>query len=148
VAAEKNIEAFLATDLPGSKVVVGDGPARPALEQRYPGVHWAGFRFGEDLARHYAAADVFVFPSLTDTFGVVMLEANACGLPVAAFPVPGPLDVVLDGHTGALDEDLGRACRRALELDRQHCRTYALGFSWQRCASLFFDNLAVFSFED
>jgi glycosyltransferase involved in cell wall biosynthesis len=143
VAAEKNIEAFLALDLPGSKVVVGDGPARARLAAAHPEVHWAGMRHGEDLARHYAGADVFVFPSRTDTFGVVMLEAFASGLPVAAYPVTGPVDVVDDGVTGVLDDDLGAACRRALELDRTACRSRALELSWGRCAEMLLDNLAV-----
>jgi len=142
VAAEKNLAAFLALELPGSKVVVGDGPARATLERRHPEVRWAGFRVGEDLARHYAGADVFVFHSRTDTFGVVMLEANACGLPVAAYPVGGPLDVVQPGLTGVLDEDLGAACRAALELDRGACRRHAEALSWQRCAEILRDNLA------
>lgn len=142
VAAEKNLEAFLALELPGSKVVVGDGPARAALERRHPEVSWAGFRSGEDLARHYAGADVLVFPSRTDTFGVVMLEANACGLPVAAYPVTGPLDVVRPGFTGVLDEDLAAACRRALDLDRAACRRHAESMSWKRCARILLDNLA------
>jgi glycosyltransferase involved in cell wall biosynthesis len=145
VATEKNIEAFLSTDLPGSKVVVGDGPARQQLEKRHPEVHWAGFRFGEDLARHYAGADVFVFPSRTDTYGVVMLEANACGLPVAAYPVPGPLDVVQPGRTGILDEDLRAACLGAAELDPADCRRFALEHTWESCARLMFDNLAAFN---
>lgn len=144
VAVEKNIEAFLAAELPGSKVVVGDGPAREQLERRFPGVYWAGFRHGEDLARHYAGADVFVFPSRTDTFGVVMLEANACGLPVAAYPVTGPVDVVIDGVTGVLREDLGAACRKALTINRQICREHAESLSWSACAQQLFDNLAVF----
>lgn len=142
VAAEKNLEAFLDLELPGSKVVVGDGPARPALERAHPGVRWAGFRVGAELARHYAGADVLVFPSRTDTFGVVMLEANACGLPVAAYPVSGPLDVVRPGVTGVLDEDLGAACRAALALDRRACRRHAEGLTWWRCAEMLRDNLA------
>jgi glycosyltransferase involved in cell wall biosynthesis len=143
VAVEKNLAAFLELELPGSKVVVGDGPARERLERRHPDVHWAGFRFGEDLAQHYAGADVFVFPSLTDTFGVVMLEANACGLPIAAYPVPGPADVVRNGTTGILDEDLGAACRRALDISPSSCRQWALHHSWERCARMLFENLAV-----
>ena len=139
VAMEKNIEAFLDADLPGSQVVVGDGPARPALMRRYPAVHWAGYQFGEALARHYAAADVFVFPSRTDTFGVVMLEANACGLPVAAFPVTGPIDVVRPGETGCLNVDLRRACLDALALDPAACRRYAQAHSWARCARIALD---------
>lgn len=142
VAAEKNLAAFLELDLPGSKVVVGDGPARAALERAHPEVHWAGFRVGEDLARHYAGADVFVFPSRTDTYGVVMLEANASGLPVAAYPVTGPIDVVRAGVNGVLDEDLGAACRLALDLDRAACRRHAESMSWERCARILLDNLA------
>jgi glycosyltransferase involved in cell wall biosynthesis len=145
VAVEKNLEAFLALDLPGSKVVVGDGPAKPALETRYPDVYWAGFRFGDELACHYAGADVFVFPSRTDTFGVVMLEANACGLPVAAFPVPGPLDVVQQGLTGVLHGDLKTACLQALDIDPDACRRWALDHSWARCARMLYDNLAPIS---
>lgn len=136
VAVEKNIAAFLALDLPGSKVVVGDGPLRAQLERRHPEVHFAGFRFGDDLARHYSGADVFVFPSRTDTFGIVMLEANASGLPVAAFPVTGPIDVVRPGITGVLDDDLQAACLAALKLDRSACVAHARSLSWRRCAEL------------
>jgi glycosyltransferase involved in cell wall biosynthesis len=143
VAPEKNLRSFLELDLPGSKVVVGDGPARARLETEFPSVHWAGMRLGEDLARHYAGADVFVFPSRTDTYGVVMLEANASGLPVAAFPVTGPIDVVVDGVTGVLDDDLGKACRGALEIDRGGCRRHAESMSWSRCAELMLDTFAV-----
>jgi glycosyltransferase involved in cell wall biosynthesis len=143
VAHEKNLEAFLGLDLPGSKVVVGDGPARKDLERAHPEVLWAGFRTGEDLARHYAGADVFVFPSRSDTFGVVMLEANASGLPVAAFPVTGPIDVVRPGVTGILDHDLGRACRRAFDLDGAACRDHARSLSWARCAEILVANLAI-----
>jgi glycosyltransferase involved in cell wall biosynthesis len=145
VAIEKNIEAFLKADLPGSKVVVGDGPARESLMKQYPQVHWAGYQFGEDLARHYAAGDVFAFPSKTDTFGVVMLEANACGLPVAAYPVTGPIDVVKQGVTGFTDEDLAVACRKALDLNPDDCIAYAQENSWQRCAQTVLDNLAPIS---
>ena len=143
VAPEKNLEAFLDLDLPGSKVVVGDGPARGALERAHPEVHWAGFRLGEDLARHYSGADVFVFPSKTDTFGVVMLEANASGLPVAAYPVPGPVDVVDHGVSGVLDDDLRKACLIATEIDPAECRRFAKARSWDRCAELLVENLAV-----
>ena len=142
VAVEKNIEAFLKLDLPGTKVVVGDGPLRAELEQKYPTVRFVGYRHGEDLARHIAAADVFVFPSLTDTFGLVMLEALACGVPVAAFPVQGPNDVILDGRVGCLDGDLKRAVETALTLKPEDCRNYALHYSWQDCARLFESFLA------
>ena len=143
VAVEKNIEAFLQLDLHGSKVVVGDGPAKAALQKKYPHVHWAGYQFGEALAQHYAAADVFVFPSLTDTFGVVMLEANACGLPVAAHPVTGPIDVIEAGVNGVLHDDLRQACIEALHVNPEGCRSHAKTRSWTQCAQMFVDTLAV-----
>lgn len=142
VAVEKNIEAFLSLDLPGSKVVVGDGPARPGLERRFPGAHWLGAKFGEELARAYASADVFVFPSLTDTFGLVIVEALACGTPVAAFPVTGPKDVIDGAPVGVLDVDLGRAAMKALGIDRAVCRAFAERFSWRRCAEVLLERLA------
>jgi len=143
VAVEKNIEAFLKLQLPGSKLVVGDGPQLADLRQRYPDAHFAGARFGDDLARHYAASDVFVFPSRTDTFGLVMLEALASGLPVAAFPVQGPVDVVGQApDAGVLHDDLREACLRAAALDPVSCRNHALGFSWDACARQFLSNLA------
>jgi len=145
LAVEKNIGAFLTLDLPGSKVVVGDGPQRTALERRFPQVHFVGARHGASLARAYAGADVFVFPSLTDTFGVVMLESMACGTPVAAFPVTGPKDVLAAGGplVGAVDPDLRRAALQALASgDRDACRRYAERFSWRACASMFLRNLA------
>jgi glycosyltransferase involved in cell wall biosynthesis len=145
VAVEKNIEAFLALDLPGSKLVVGEGPMLPELRRRFPSVHFAGARHGEDLARYYAAADLFVFPSRTDTFGLVMLEALASGLPVAAFPVPGPLDVIAGTGIGVLDEDLATAARAALTISPARCREFALGFSWRRTAEQFLGNLAPFA---
>lgn len=134
VAVEKNIEAFLSLDLPGSRIVIGDGPALPALREKYPAVTFTGFRFGEELAAWVAAADVFVFPSLTDTFGIVLLEAMACGVPVAAFPVTGPVDVVQDGVTGVLDHDLRRAALGALQLEPARCIEYAARHSWRSCA--------------
>lgn len=136
VALEKNIEAFLDAELPGSKIVVGDGPARARLERHHPAVRFVGARFGVDLVAHYCSADVFVFPSRTDTFGIVMLEANACGLPVAAYPVTGPIDVVRHGRTGWLDDDLALAARRALELPRAPCIEHAQENSWRRCAEV------------
>jgi glycosyltransferase involved in cell wall biosynthesis len=142
VAVEKNVEAFLDLDLPGSKLVVGDGPALDRLRARYPAVLFTGFKFGEELAKHLAAADVFVFPSLTDTFGIVLLEAMACGVPVAAFPVTGPVDVVQDGVTGVLDQDLRRAALRALELDPARCVRYASQCSWRSCAERLLSLLA------
>ncbi|MCC5862148.1 MAG: glycosyltransferase, partial [Gammaproteobacteria bacterium] len=137
VAVEKNLEAFLGLDLPGSKLVIGDGPARASLQKRYPAAHFAGYRFGEELSSWLAACDVFVFPSRTDTFGLVMLEAMACGLPVAAYPVNGPIDVVRPGISGVLDEDLGRACTGALALERNTVRTEACRHSWGTAARQF-----------
>jgi glycosyltransferase involved in cell wall biosynthesis len=142
VAVEKNIGAFLDLKLPGSKVVIGDGPQLAALKAQYPDVHFLGAKYGPDLARHVAAGDVFVFPSLTDTFGLVMLEAMACGLPVAAFPVAGPKDVVREGEVGALDWDLAKAVERALALPPAACRLYAQGFSWEAATRQFLANLA------
>ncbi len=142
VAVEKNIEAFLRLDLPGTKVVVGEGPAFATMRERYPDVTWTGYRYGEELAATVAAADVFVFPSRTDTFGLVMLEAMACGLPVAAFPVTGPVDVVTPGVTGVLDEDLRRAALSALDLDPARCREHALQFTWDAASRQFESHLA------
>jgi glycosyltransferase involved in cell wall biosynthesis len=142
VAVEKNLEAMLTLDLPGCKVVVGDGPDLAKLRDRYPAVHFVGYQFGDDLARYLSAADVFVFPSLTDTFGLVMLEAMACGTPVAAFPVTGPIDVVRDGVSGCLDADLGAAARRALALSRVDCRQVALERTWDKATGEFMSHLA------
>ena len=142
VAVEKNIEAFLQLGLPGSKVVVGDGPDLERLKHQYPEVLFTGFKFGAELSRHLAAADVFVFPSLTDTFGIVLLEAMACGLPVAAYPVTGPIDVVRNGVTGVLDNDLGKAALAALELDPRACMDYVKQYSWSACAETFRNLLA------
>lgn len=143
VAVEKNLEAFLALDLPGSKVVIGDGPQRAELARRYPNARFLGEKTGADLSSHLAAADVFVFPSLTDTFGVVQLEALACGTPVAAFPVTGPQDVIADHPIGALDTDLRSACMRALGMSRQTCRNFALERSWENSARQFIGNLTA-----
>jgi glycosyltransferase involved in cell wall biosynthesis len=129
IAVEKNIEAFLSSDVSGIKVVVGDGPARAALEAQYPEVHFTGPLSGRTLAGAYAGADVFVFPSRTDTFGLVMIEALACGTPVAAYPVSGPIDIVTP-LTGALDEDLSTAISRALTRERADCALYGSGFTW------------------
>jgi glycosyltransferase involved in cell wall biosynthesis len=143
VAIEKNIEAFLSLDLPGSKVVIGDGPQKGMLKQKYPNVSFLGEKKGRNLTSHLAAADVFVFPSLTDTFGVVQLEALACGTPVAAFPVTGPLDVIADHPIGALDNDLQNACIRALGMSREACRNFALERSWENSARQFIGNLTA-----
>jgi glycosyltransferase involved in cell wall biosynthesis len=141
LAVEKNIEAFLALDLPGSKVVVGDGPSRASLKRKFPNTVFVGARRGEALANIYAAADVFVFPSRTDTFGLVLLEALASGLPVAAFPATAPRDVIQDAPVGCLDKDLRRACLEALELKRQDCRNFALGMTWATSARIFLEHV-------
>ena len=140
VAPEKNLEAFAALDLPGSRVVVGDGPDLARLRARYPDVHWLGGQPHDSLARYYCAADAFVFPSRTDTFGLVMLEAMACGCPVAAYPVTGPIDVVTPGVNGVLDQDLRRACQQALQLPRVQVREAVIKRSWTEIAR---DLLAV-----
>ena len=141
VAVEKNLDAFLSLDLPGTKVIVGDGPARTALQRQYPDAKFVGPKTGEELTRYYAASSVFVFPSKTDTFGLVLLEALACGVPVAAYPVQGPLDVIGDADCGALDNDLRTACLRALEIPRERARAYALTRSWRSCTEQFLSNL-------
>src|SRR5256712_9011519 len=143
VAVEKNLEAFLSLDLPGSKVIVGDGPQKAQLAKQFPDAIFLGEKEGVDLTAHLAAADVFVFPSLTDTFGVVQLEALACGTPVAAFPVTGPLDVIADHPIGAIDRDLRRACLRALTMSRETCRNFALERSWENSARQFIGNLTA-----
>ncbi|MEM7541063.1 MAG: glycosyltransferase family 1 protein [Pseudomonadota bacterium] len=144
VAVEKNIEAFLDLELDGSKVLVGDGPDFDQLKLRYQGAHFLGAKFGHELAAHLAGADVFVFPSRTDTFGLVLLEAMACGLPVAGYPVQGPVDVVAEGVSGCLDEDLGKAIRGALKLKRQDCVEHAQRFSWDSNTRHFASCLAPF----
>jgi 1,2-diacylglycerol 3-alpha-glucosyltransferase/glucuronosyltransferase len=141
VAVEKNLEAFLTLDLPGSKVVVGDGPARAELSRAFPAAHFLGALPTEELVKAYAAADVFVFPSVTDTFGNVLIEALASGLPVAAFPVTGPKDVVTDARAGVLDADLGKAALGALKLSRSAAREFSLSFSWEASANAFRDNI-------
>lgn len=140
VAVEKNVEAFLALDHPGTKVVAGDGPARAMLAERFPDTVFLGMLGGEALAAAYRSADVFVFPSRTDTFGLVMIEALACGTPVAAYPVTGPVDVMTP-ETGCLDADLGAAVRGALTRDRATCAAYGGSFTWQRSAREFLDSL-------
>jgi glycosyltransferase involved in cell wall biosynthesis len=137
VAVEKTLDDFLRLSLPGTKVVVGDGPARADLQRRFPGAVWRGFRFGDDLAAHYASADGFVFPSRTETFGNVLLEALASGLPVAAVPAPGPLDLVREGVSGALGDDLGSCCLRALRCSPEAARAAALRYDWRTCHALF-----------
>lgn len=143
VAVEKNIGAFLNLELPGSKVVVGGGPQLAALRREYPKVLFTGPRYGEALAHAYASGDVFMFPSLTDTFGLVILEALACGTPVAAFPVTGPKDVMADavGKIGAVNADLRVAALEALTADRAACRAHAERYSWRACAETFLSHL-------
>lgn len=145
VAVEKNLEDFLRLDLPGTKYIVGDGPAREDLQKKYPDVRWVGAKHGEELAQYYAAADVFVFPSKSDTFGLVLLEALASGVPVAAYPVPGPLDVVDGSDIAFLDTNLKRAVENALTVSPERCREYALGFSWKASAEQFLSNLRPFT---
>ncbi len=142
VAVEKNVEAFLELVLPGTKYVVGDGPQLDRLKAAYPDVRFVGFKSGEALAQYYAAADVFVFPSLTDTFGLTMLEALASGVPVAAYPVQGPCDVLLDDRVGCMSENLKAAALNALSLDRLVCREYAQRYSWDACTRQFLSHLA------
>jgi glycosyltransferase involved in cell wall biosynthesis len=141
VAVEKNIEAFLDLDLPGTKLVIGDGPERRSLQAEFPTARFVGYKFGAELAAHVAAADVFVFPSRTDTFGLVLLEALACGVPVAAYPVTGPIDVIENGTTGVLDEDLRAAALAALKLDPAKCRAFALKHTWEAATRQFVTNL-------
>jgi 1,2-diacylglycerol 3-alpha-glucosyltransferase/glucuronosyltransferase len=141
VAVEKNIQAFLELELPGKKVVVGSGPHLQKLQDQYGDVLFTGPKEGEELARHYASADVFVFPSKTDTFGVVLLEAMACGLPIAAYPITGPIDVVKNGSTGILDDDLQTAALAALDLDADTCRQQALEYSWSNSTQQFLQNI-------
>ncbi len=142
VAVEKNLEHFLRLELPGTKLIIGDGPELPALRARFPQALFLGPRPIEDLGRYYSASDVFVFPSLTDTFGLVLLESIACGTPVAAFPVPGPIDVLRPGLTGVMHQDLRRAVQQALKLDRQRVAAEAASLSWRRCAEDFVAHLA------
>lgn len=144
VSVEKNLPAFLDLDLPGSKVVVGDGPARADLQRRYPDVLFTGLKTGRDLANAYAQADVFVFPSRTDTFGNTILEALASGVPVAAFPVTGPIDIIEAGsHAGALHEDLQQACLAALQCSREDARALARKFTWEAASRQFLDNVRI-----
>jgi glycosyltransferase involved in cell wall biosynthesis len=137
VAVEKNLAAFLSLELPGTKLVVGDGPQRAELERRFPDVVFAGMKHGAELASYYQRADVFVFPSRTDTFGLVLAEAMACGTPVAAYPVRGPMDVVTSADAGVLDNDLGTAARAALALDRDRVARFGARYSWEQSTRQF-----------
>jgi glycosyltransferase involved in cell wall biosynthesis len=141
VSVEKNVEAFLRTTLPGTKVVVGDGPARADLEARFPDARFLGAKFGAELADCYANADVFVFPSLTDTFGLVILEALASGTPVAAFEAPGPADILPGSNAGVIGPDLQANTIACLDLSRETCRAFAQTYSWRACAEQFLVNL-------
>ena len=143
VAVEKNIEAFLGLDLPGSKWVVGGGPQLKSLQRRYANARFFGSVDADQLSYRYAQADCFVFPSVTDTFGLVMVEALASGVPVAGYPVPGPLDVVIDPRVGALDEDLRTACLAAVSRNPEDCRRHAETFTWERCARQFVNALQI-----
>lgn len=143
VAIEKNIEAFLDLELPGTKWVVGGGPQLKSLQRRYANAQFFGSVGADELSYRYAQSDCFVFPSVTDTFGLVMVEALASGVPVAGYPVPGPLDVVTDPKVGALDEDLRKACLAAVSRAPEDCRRHAETFTWERCARQFLDALQV-----
>jgi len=141
VAVEKNIEAFLELDLDGSKVIVGDGPQLDQLKRKYPNAHFLGAKFGNELARHFADADVFVFPSKTDTFGLVIIEAMATGTPVAAYPVSGPIDIIPGSYAGIVDDDLHKACLAALDLNREDAIAHAQKYNWKTVSQTFFDYL-------
>ncbi len=147
IAVEKNIEAFLSCDYPGSKVVVGDGPARASLESKFPDALFLGKKTGEELAGCYAGADVFVFPSKTDTFGLVMIEALACGTPVAAYPVAGPVDIVTE-KVGAMSDNLSRAIDAARYCDRNECAAYGAGYSWESATQQFLTGLVALDEEE
>ncbi len=142
VSTEKNLDAFLSLDLPGTKVIVGDGPQRRHYARRYPDAVFLGWRTGDDLASAYSAADVMVFPSRFETFGLVVLEALACGTPVAAFPVHGPIDILGGTDVGVLSQDLRAAALAALAIPRTRCRSFAEAFSWRRSAEAFLSHLA------
>jgi glycosyltransferase involved in cell wall biosynthesis len=141
LAVEKNVEAFLEIELPGTKWLIGDGPLREELEKKYPKARFLGAKPNDQLPGYYNCADVFVFPSKTDTFGLVLVEAMACGVPVAAFPVEGPIDVVASGKSGSLHEDLRRACFEALTMNRDDVRQHAVGFSWEAATQQFLRHL-------
>lgn len=147
VAPEKNLEAFLDLDLPGPKMVIGDGPLLETLKGRYPEVRFTGFKKGQELVDLLNQSRVFVFPSLTDTLGVVQLEAMACGLPVAAFPVAGPKSLIINGQNGWMHDDLKQAVVNCLDIDSVQCRTFAMQFTWEACTDQFVSNLYPEAFE-
>jgi glycosyltransferase involved in cell wall biosynthesis len=142
ISIEKGLDDFLALQIPGTKLVVGDGPQLKDMKSRYPDAIFVGAKRGTDLATYYASADVFVFPSKTDTFGVVMLEAMASGTPVAAYPVTGPKDVITNG-SGKLDTDLKRAIEHCYTIDRRQCAELGRTFTWESCARTFLNSLAI-----
>jgi glycosyltransferase involved in cell wall biosynthesis len=149
IAVEKNIETFLSIDLPGTKLIVGDGPQRAELEAKFPTAKFVGVKFGEELTSIYAASDVFVFPSKTDTFGLVNVEALACGIPVAAYDVQGPRDILADSKIGAVGDDLAEVCKRALGCATpEECRAHAMKFSWEAGTKQFLENLAVPGYDE
>lgn len=143
VAVEKNVEEFLRLDLPGTKYVVGGGPDLETLKRRYRTARFTGYKVGVDLARHVASADVMVFPSKTDTFGLTILEAMACGVPVAAYPVQGPKDLIENGYNGYTDDDLGNAAMECLQVRSTHCREFATRYSWEACTVQFLSHLSA-----
>lgn len=142
IAVEKNLDAFLQLPIAGSKLLIGDGPAKSSLQKHYTNAHFLGVKTGQELAQYYASVDVMVFPSLTDTFGLVNIEAMACGTPVAAFPVTGPIDIITQGVNGALSDDLEDAVEQALELEREYIAPSVAHYDWQDVAQQFLDNLA------
>lgn len=149
VAVEKNLEAFLKLDLPGTKLIVGDGPQLAELKAKYPNAVFLGLRLGEELTQIYAASDVLVFPSKTDTFGLVCLESLACGTPVAAYDVQGPRDILADTHVGVVHDDLGEACRQALDCaSPEECRGHAMKFTWEAATRQFLENLAIPGYDE
>jgi len=141
VAVEKNLKTFLDLNLPGTKVIVGDGPQLAELKRGYPDVTFTGAKYDIELARHFADADVFVFPSKTDTFGLVIIEAMASGLPVAAYPVSGPIDIIPGSNAGVVDEDLEQACLEAIKLDSKDPIAHAKSYSWEAVTDVFFELL-------
>jgi glycosyltransferase involved in cell wall biosynthesis len=143
IAVEKNLPAFLSLDLPGTKVMIGDGPQEAELRRRFPDVKFLGLKEGRDLSAHMAAADVFVFPSKTDTFGIVQLESLACGVPIAAYPVTGPKDLIDNHPVGVLHPDLREACLGALRISREACRAFALTCSWEQSARQFMGHVEM-----
>jgi glycosyltransferase involved in cell wall biosynthesis len=147
VAPEKNLNAFLDLDLPGPKMVIGDGPLLETLKSRYPDARFTGYKKGRELVDLLNQSRVFVFPSLTDTLGVVQLEAMACGVPVAAFPVDGPKSLIINGHNGWMHHDLKQAVVNCLDIDGAQCRTFAMQFTWEACTDQFVSSLCFEAFE-